>query len=451
MAASAALSPGLSRPGGLAVGLDDTDSVAGGCTTYAAFDVIEAGRALGLDLIGRPRLIRLNPNTPWKTRGNGAVSLRLGIGRGRPTPAGDGGSGPLLSYPRASAELPAGPTRRLLVDSLRDLLPRISRLEDPRTHPGLVVTERLPPVSLYRRAVGEIVPLPVVERILAGIGADVVRLKQGRGIVGATAALAWRPSPRKVSVEAIAYRWPERWGTPREIDRDDLRAVDGQGRGTFHTADPDGGRILAIPNSPCPVLFGVRGWRARAARDAMLGVRSETKARWLLFDSNQGSGDHLRRRPAARLAAFQGAAVRGRVAGPPRTVRGGHVLFELRARGAIVPVAAFEPTKQFRDVVRRLRVGDRLEARGSTSAHRTLHLEELRILHLVRVLVPVPPTCCSRRMESGGRGQGWRCRRCRTRRPRSSSDSREVERGLVPRTYAVPVSGRRHLSRPLAT
>ena len=32
------------------------------------------------DVIGNPRLVRLNPNIPWKTRGNGAISLQLGKG-----------------------------------------------------------------------------------------------------------------------------------------------------------------------------------------------------------------------------------------------------------------------------------------------------------------------------------------------------------------------------------
>ena len=28
-------------------------------------------------IIGHPRLVRLNPNIPWKTRGNGAVSIKI--------------------------------------------------------------------------------------------------------------------------------------------------------------------------------------------------------------------------------------------------------------------------------------------------------------------------------------------------------------------------------------
>ena len=35
------------------------------------------------DLVSSPRLVRLNPNVPWKTRGNGAVAFTFGRGNGQ--------------------------------------------------------------------------------------------------------------------------------------------------------------------------------------------------------------------------------------------------------------------------------------------------------------------------------------------------------------------------------
>ena len=60
------------------VGLDDTDSTQGKCTTHAAYRITQ----YLLDneyteFVDYPLLIRLNPNIPWKTRGNGAVCLRF--------------------------------------------------------------------------------------------------------------------------------------------------------------------------------------------------------------------------------------------------------------------------------------------------------------------------------------------------------------------------------------
>ncbi|MER3408018.1 MAG: DNA-binding protein, partial [Nitrososphaera sp.] len=66
----------------LHIAFDDTDSRAGRCTTHLAFQV--ARKLLqqdmgGAQLIDYPLLVRLNPNIPWKTRGNGAVCLRAEV------------------------------------------------------------------------------------------------------------------------------------------------------------------------------------------------------------------------------------------------------------------------------------------------------------------------------------------------------------------------------------
>lgn len=59
------------------IGLDDTDSTRKGCTTYVAALLVEKLQKLGANFIDYPSLIRLNPNVPWKTRGNGALCLRI--------------------------------------------------------------------------------------------------------------------------------------------------------------------------------------------------------------------------------------------------------------------------------------------------------------------------------------------------------------------------------------
>ena len=63
----------------LHIGLDDTDSPNGGCTTYVAAVLVEHLISLGADFKGYPTLLRLNPNTPWKTRGNASMCLRFNI------------------------------------------------------------------------------------------------------------------------------------------------------------------------------------------------------------------------------------------------------------------------------------------------------------------------------------------------------------------------------------
>ena len=62
----------------LHIGIDDTDSLSGNCTTYVAAKIIEH-IANFVNFTDYPRLIRNNPNIPWKTRGNGATCLRLNL------------------------------------------------------------------------------------------------------------------------------------------------------------------------------------------------------------------------------------------------------------------------------------------------------------------------------------------------------------------------------------
>src|SRR5437879_1293494 len=63
------------------IGIDDTDSPRGGCTTYTMSILSDRLQHEELELDGYPCLVRLNPNVPWKTRGNAATALHLKIGR----------------------------------------------------------------------------------------------------------------------------------------------------------------------------------------------------------------------------------------------------------------------------------------------------------------------------------------------------------------------------------
>ena len=61
----------------LHVGFDDTDSPKGMCTTFLAFKMVDYLKSQDTDFVDFPKLIRFNPNIPWKTRGNGAVSFTI--------------------------------------------------------------------------------------------------------------------------------------------------------------------------------------------------------------------------------------------------------------------------------------------------------------------------------------------------------------------------------------
>ena len=61
----------------LNIGFDDTDSPKGMCTTFLAYKIVDYLKKEKVTFLDYPKLIRFNPNIPWKTRGNGAVGLKI--------------------------------------------------------------------------------------------------------------------------------------------------------------------------------------------------------------------------------------------------------------------------------------------------------------------------------------------------------------------------------------
>jgi len=420
------------------LGVDDTDSVSGMCTTYLATEFL---RATPFDLIGFPRLVRLNPNVPWKTRGNAAVCLRLGRGSGRPYLVGGFGESPLLAYPHGT------PVRaqEAMADAFA-FVEELAQFEDPKTNPGIYATVHRPPASFYRAAVTRIVPLASARK--AARGGELRGFGNQRGIVGAVAATAWRPRDR--TYEVVSYRSPDRWGTPRHVEPRSVKEMEAAFPETFNSFDSTTGRSIIAPHSPCPVLFGIRGDRPERLPEAMRTIRGEAPERWLLFETNQGTDDHVLWRAPSPVPRTTVAAT-GTVASPPRMLPGGHAVFRISGRWTM-DCTIYEPAKRFRDVALALHPGDRVTAIGSIRASpRTLNVEKLLIRRLVAVTQKVAnPVCaCGKRMKSAGRGHGYRCRHCGSTAPATAATFVTVPRRVSIGWYEPPVGARRHLSKPL--
>src|SRR5713226_6471789 len=134
------------------IGVDDTDSLQGMCTTFLATEIVRDLTG-DFDLIGYPRLVRLNPNIPWKTRGNGAICIRIGKGEGIPRLVGEFSGRPILSFPRGRT--PHDTTE--VTHRVASLVEKWSRFDDPSTNPAFAVLHRKPTPSLYWKAVRGIV------------------------------------------------------------------------------------------------------------------------------------------------------------------------------------------------------------------------------------------------------------------------------------------------------
>jgi tRNA(Ile2)-agmatinylcytidine synthase len=428
------------------VGIDDTDSPRGGCTTWVLTELLAEARRNGVDLIGEPRLVRLNPNIPWKTRGNAALAARFGVGTGTRRRLGVVDGSPVWSYPRGRP-LGVGRAAQWIEHAWERVLAS-SRVGEPNTDPALVAVDRPLPASLYWNAVREVVPVAEVDDVLEAEQAIVRTSGSRRGVVGASAAIAWRGA--RCSWELIAYRSPERSHLPREVDAESVREAQRRNPDLFLCEDPRTRRILVAPHTPCPILFGLRGTRPEAPMAARRIVRSEPVDRWVLFRTNQGSGDHLRRRPAAELTEFRSAVILGTVVSSPEVLAGGHVRVRMvDPAGVGVTCVAFEPTKTLPHVVGSLIPGDLVRVWGSRSEDPSLHLEGVELVRLeLRSGPSRPPRCatCHRSTRSLGHLRGFRCPGCRRRWPPEAASRAVLTPTFEVGVYHPTPSARRHLA-----
>jgi tRNA(Ile2)-agmatinylcytidine synthase len=398
------------------IGIDDTDSPRGMCTTYLGAVLIRRLLLRGFGL-KEARLIRLNPNVPWKTRGNAAISLEV---EGDPEVA----FGVACRCIEEMADLPA-----------------------EGTEPGVAVSETRPPSRFYEKALRSFCEREEAVELLEAAGAMYRGWKGGRGLIGATAAMA--STLPDSTWETLVYRRPELWGRPRTIERESFFLADAATTpSTWDTVDRKNDIVVCSPHTPDPVLFGIRGSSPLSVALARTFIRTEPPGIEQTYLTNQGTDGHLEEGTIGDLAEGHSYRVRGTVTGRAETGRGGHVAVPIGRGPLALRCMAYEPTKGFRDVVRALIPGDEVEACGSFKGS-SLNLEKIRLIERAQDREQKPPLChsCGARMTSAGHGKGYKCRRCGNRA--KEGEVRFHERKIGTGWYEVPPSARRHLARPL--
>ena len=93
--------------------------------------------------------------------------------------------------------------------------------------------------------------------------------------------------------ELITYRDEKKWGTDRTIDDKSVKSIDKLCPSTFDNYDYKNKRNRITPNSPCPILYGLRGDDVEELKKSFYIVKSEPVHSWIIFETNQGTDDHL--------------------------------------------------------------------------------------------------------------------------------------------------------------
>jgi tRNA(Ile2)-agmatinylcytidine synthase len=414
----------------LYIGIDDTDSSSGMCTTYITCVIISKLKDCGFNIKGYPLLIRLNPFARFKTRGNGATSFKLEL----------------------NSLIEVDKVKKIVLENVQEL----SMLEDDKTNPGVVfyhgdITSELQEFAF--EAIRDIVSIEQAENLLNKVGADYIKFKNGRGIIGALAAITC-PLDDK-TYELLSYRIPENYGAPRRINHESVFEMDKiTYPETFDNVDQ--GYIAIEPHTPCPVLYGIRGENPEILNKAKSIVKvSEPIERSCVFLTNQHTDIHLQMvERIADMEKFKCYIVEGKVKDKPHVIEGGHLIFTLKDGSGEIECAAYEPTKKFRDFVREIKPDDILKVYGGIGEgidnKGTLNIEKFELLKLAKHVKFVNPICkCGKRMKSAGTGKGYKCPNCgeivRNGKKVSINLSRNIKEGF----YEAPASARRHLSKPI--
>ena len=414
----------------LYIGIDDTDSSSGMCTTYITCVIISKLKDCGFNIKGYPQLIRLNPFARFKTRGNGATSFKLKL--------------------KSLEEI--NEVKKIVIENVQ----RLSVLEDERTNPGVVfydgkITSELQEFGL--EAIRNIVSIEDAENLLNKVGADFYKFKNGRGIIGALASISC-PLDDK-TYELLVYRVPENYGKPRRINHQSVKEMDKQTYPkTFDNIDQE--YIAIEPHTPCPVLYGIRSENPEILKKAKSIVKvSEPMERSCVYLTNQHTDMHLQNvEKIADMEKFKCYIVEGTVRDKPRVIEGGHLIFTLEDESGEIECAAYEPTKQFREFVRELEPEDVLRVYGGVGGginnKGTLNIEKFEILKLANLIqLRNPIGACGKRMKSAGKGKGYKCPKCGTKIRDNEKVRNKIPRNIKKGFYETPPSARRHLSKPI--
>jgi len=416
------------------IGFDDTDSVRKGCTTYIAALLVEKLEGLGANLIDYPNLIRLNPNVPWKTRGNGALCLRTQYDENIETK---------------------------IKETVMSTVEEYSDLGFKGTEPGIVFLCRakIPKeIKIFaKNTISEVVTLKSAFEILTKFGAEAVGFKGGRGIIGSLAAVG-ETLQADHTYEILAYRVRENYGTRRRVDEDSIREMDrATVPCTFNNVDFEKNRVIITPRGPDPILFGIRGETPETVKKALAMVRAlEPIERWMIFRTNQGTDAHLKRvESLSQMKTHNPVIARGTVSAQPKIIPRRHVIFSISDKTGQVDCAAYEPTGSLRHATAKLIIGDKVEVYGGIRAATqsrplTINLEKIRVLNLAQKILLQNPICkkCGKRLKSMGKNKGFRCEKCGSRYAHLEKTETRLKRDLKKGLYITATRSQRHLTKP---
>jgi len=398
------------------------------CTTFLAYKIVDLLHKQKTEFLDFPRLIRFNPNIPWKTRGNGAVSIKIKT---------------------------KNPSK--VKNQIKNLVSKYSDTKNG-ANPGLVFFESdlIPSefVKFSNLALWQLINRNNAKKFAKKNNLEIYYQGNGQGLVGAIGAIGYDFHDH--TLELLSYRKKSKFGKERKISAESVKIMQEKtSPHTFNSFDTKKERILITPHGPDPVFYGVRGENIDSLLYATTILKSDEKLDgYMIFKSNQGTGDHLKNElNFENMKPYASGKITGVVSNIPKIVKGGHVFFKIISKNHEFWCAAYKPTG-IPITASNLIKGDKICVGGgvrkaSKNFPRIINLEFLDVLVLKKNVSLSNPNCkkCNKKMKSKGQNQGFQCTRC------GKKDSKkipvEISRKIKKQLYLPKISAHRHLTRPL--
>lgn len=411
----------------LCVGFDDTDSPKGMCTTYLAYKIVDALKKENTEFIDYPRLIRFNPNIPWKTRGNGAVGLEV-----------------KTNNPSKIKKI------------VKNLFKKYSDLKNG-ANPGLVFCEKEKISNEFSKfsnlALWQLIHRKEAKKFIRKNKIDSFSLGNGQGLVGAIGAIGYNFDDQ--TLELLSYRKKKKFGTKRQVLNESVKLMQEKTFPyTFNSYDTQKGRVLITPRGPDPVFCGIRGENHQSLLLASKLIKADEKLDgYLVFRSNQGTAAHLKNELNINdLRTYSSGTITGIVSAEPKMKKGGHVFFSILVKDKEINCAVYKQTGLGK-ITLNLIVGDTIKLGGgvrkaSKTHPRIINVEFIDIKKLKKIIIQTNPYCksCNKKMKSKGRDQGFECIKCGKKSTQKSS--MVIKREIKNKLYIPKISAHRHLTRP---
>jgi len=427
------------------IGMDNIDSYWGGCTTHFGYIVIKKIISLKGSIVDYPKLIRLNPDIPWKTRGNGSVCIDALIPR---------------RY--------LNPFLQWLNDKMIEYLD-ITRGFSIKIQPAVVVMngdlldrqdyEMLE--GLYKKSLTKIVRIKEAEDVLKALDEKILAVytpSGKRGLIGALSSMG-NMLVNDYTYELLIYRdinirGRERFKAPKtEIIR--LLIEDEH---TFAHVDMEKEKILISPGGPDPVIAGIRGNKLSKIMKLFRRIRNYLDYDgWVIYVTNQGTHENLQMAKSGDTNYYRQTFIGLKMNRKVRTY-GGHLFVYGYSNSNQVMVNFYYESGRMRSLIDSIPirnisiwVGGGIKPNKLSDTPNIVVNPQLVIIenNVANIWVKAKPICphCKIALTSAGTEHGYKCKKCNYNIPKL--DLMINKTISLPHIIMPPYRSILHISKPL--